>query len=272
MSSKRSTTVTQMAKQMARRDGSTAISPGRMKTTSSGKKAPVVPQTRRERLESLKAKAAQPRGISYYLDKISGGAWATIITATLFVLVIALVAILSNRTPGAGNGANVGQINSNVQALAVGAKAPPIDALQQPDNTTFDPSTVIGKKPVLLELFAPWCPHCQAMTQVLNQLQSDVGSKAQIFSVSATPYNHNYETTGDTSPISMSDMQWFHDTYHVIYPELFDPSLKTVNTYGLFNGGYPTFYMINSQGVVTYAASGEVSSDTLKNAITQAGG
>jgi thiol-disulfide isomerase/thioredoxin/uncharacterized integral membrane protein len=243
------------------------------KGSASTKRPVTVPQTRRERIEEAKAKAArrsQPQNIGDYLSKISSGAW-TVIIAGLLVVVIIIFAVLTNRPSPSTGSSNVGELKQ-VTPLAVGAKAPAIDALEQPDGTKFDPSTVIGTKVVLLEFFAPWCPVCRAETSVLNQLQSDIGnSNFQIISVSASPYGKNYEDSGktDTTPISMDDMKWYHDTYHIIFPELFDPSMKTVNTYGLLSG-YPTFYLINKQGVITYTKDGGLSLDDLKTQVNNA--
>lgn len=38
-------------------------------------------------------------------------------------------------------------------------------------------------KPVLVEVYAPWCPHCQAEMPLIDQLRKEVGSKAEIIQV-----------------------------------------------------------------------------------------
>ena len=121
-----------------------------------------------------------------------------------------------------------------------------------------------------MELFAPWCPHCQAETTILNQIQNTMASKGvQVMAISASPYGHNYETAGDTSPINMGDVKWFDDGFNTVYPSLFDPALHVANTFGL-NGGFPTYYIIDKTGTITYVKSGEVPYTDLQTALQQA--
>lgn len=106
------------------------------------------------------------------------------------------------------------------------------------------------------------------MTSTLEKVQTTLSSSVQVLSVTASPYGRNYEK-GDTTPISMNDITWFASNFHLSYPALFDPSLATVNSYGL-QGGFPTYYMINKQGTITYVQSGEVTYEQLQQQIAQA--
>lgn len=46
-----------------------------------------------------------------------------------------------------------------------------------------------GTKPVLLEFYADWCPHCQRMMPLVAQLKDEVADKAEIIQIN-----------GDNSP------------------------------------------------------------------------
>ncbi len=162
-----------------------------------------------------------------------------------------------------------GQLNNSNVPLAAGKPAPGF-TLPAQQGGNYGLGQYRGKV-VLLEFFAPWCPHCRNETTVLNQVASvDSGQGVQILSVSASPYGYNYEATGDTSPITMNDIKQFVDNFHVTYPALFDPSLKVANSYGVV--GYPQMYVVDRNGTVTWNSgeTGEVSYTTLQNQIQQA--
>ncbi len=200
------------------------------------------------------------------LAHLSAGAWIGIITGLLVVGIIVFAIIASSRSASNSSSA-IGQLNPTHGLLATGTTAPAIGPLPAAQGGTYTLEQYKGKV-VVLEFFAPWCPHCQAEAPMLNQLQQNNADKGvQVLSVSASPYGRNYEQ-GDTSPISMSDMQWYVTTFHLNYPALFDQSLKAANAYGV--QAYPTIYVINAHGVITYAGSGEISYDGLQQQINQA--
>ncbi len=179
------------------------------------------------------------------------------------VLGIIIFAIIASRS------SPISRESATTQGLlATGTPAPAINPLPAANGGSYSLAQYKGQKVVVLEFFAPWCPHCQNETSTLNRLQQEYGDKSvQVLSVSASPYGRNYES-GDQTPISMSDIQWFADTYHLNYPALFDPSLQAANDYKV--QGFPTLYIINKQGIITYAGSGETSYATLQQQVNQA--
>ncbi len=40
-----------------------------------------------------------------------------------------------------------------------------------------------GTRPVLVEFYADWCPHCQRMMPVVEQLKTEIGDKAAVFQI-----------------------------------------------------------------------------------------
>ncbi len=123
------------------------------------------------------------------------------------------------------------------------------------NNQNYTLSSYKGKKPVILEFMAFWCPHCQNETKVLDQVYSQYSSDVQIIAVQASPYYRGYESTGLTTPAGDSDYQYFKNTLGVQYPILKDPNIATANKYGVT--GFPTFYLIDKTGKIVSTTSGE---------------
>jgi len=144
--------------------------------------------------------------------------------------------------------------------LPVGAVAPDF-SLPSPDGQTYSLSQYKGKV-VMLELFAPWCPHCQDDAPILNATYEKYKDKGvQFLAVSASPWSHTLEddraAQKTPTPISMDDVTWFRDTFKVPFPILFDKDVKVAEQYGL--AFYPTIYVIGKDGkVVSEPAGGYV--------------
>lgn len=43
-------------------------------------------------------------------------------------------------------------------------------------------------KPTLLEFYASWCPHCQRMMPIMDQLREKMGQKANIIQIDVDKY------------------------------------------------------------------------------------
>src|SRR5207253_6052261 len=63
--------------------------------------------------------------------------------------------------------------------LSVGAKPTPV-TLEDVEGKAFDMSTVIGKKPVLLEFWATWCPLCKALEPQMASAKQKYGDKLEV--------------------------------------------------------------------------------------------
>lgn len=118
------------------------------------------------------------------------------------------------------------------------------------------------RRPVFLEVFATWCPHCQRETKVLNRLYEKYKDRLAFVAVTGSPYG------GDrTSPESEADVLAFAKYFNVRYPIAFDPSLSVAKSY--LKGGYPTIVLIGAGKRVEFVASGEVPESTLESQIRQ---
>jgi thiol-disulfide isomerase/thioredoxin len=172
--------------------------------------------------------------------------------AVIIVAIVAWVGIASrnNVVPKAASQA---PMNSKLKpgdtapAFAVQTNAGPFDLAQV-------------STPVLLEVFATWCPHCQRETAVLNDLSSKYAGKLAIVAVSGSPY-----AIDGSSPESQTDVNRFGEQFQVRYPLAFDQNLNVAQLY--LQGGFPTLVLIDKNKKIKTIKSGEVSPADLQKAI-----
>jgi thiol-disulfide isomerase/thioredoxin len=153
--------------------------------------------------------------------------------------------------------ANSGVKRSSTQAPAVssaqaGQTAPEFAAAT--DKGYFDLAKT--SKPVLLEVFATWCPHCQRETAVIDKLHRQYKGRVDFVGVSGS-------TTGmdGQSPSSEQDVLNFAKALHAEYPLAYDGSLQVAHSY--LQGGFPTLVIIGRDKKISYISSGETSYDEL---------
>ncbi len=156
--------------------------------------------------------------------------------------------------------------NPKLPLIATGSTAPDF-SLKTTDGKSYTLSSLRGKV-VMLEFFAVWCPHCQAMAPIIDGVNKQFPN-AQTLSILASPYDRYHDLTGSTGTVQQSDIDYFENTFHVNNPILIDPEFTTVLKYGA--NSYPTIYILNKQGVVTYSSVSEVSAATLAAALKKAG-
>ena len=194
-----------------------------------------------------------------------------LIGAVTAVIVAVAVAIAASQHSGSSaGGPAITDGSSGVKPaamLTVGSKAPDF-TLPTVDGKQYHLAQFRGH-PVMLEFFAVWCPHCQAMASRLNQLDQDFkGQGLQTLAVLANPYGRNYESSGDTRAVDKADVTWFDTTYKVAHPTLVDKHWTTVNEYGA--NSYPTLYVLDKNQIVRYATTGEHPYPELADAVTAA--
>ncbi|MDH4378610.1 MAG: TlpA disulfide reductase family protein [Vampirovibrionales bacterium] len=113
-------------------------------------------------------------------------------------------------------------------------------------------SKELAKRPVLLELFASWCPHCQHSAPALEALYKEHKNDLTILSINA----------GDT-PDKPSTTKQFKKDYKIAYTILEKPTEALMNGYCL--QGFPSFFLINQQGKVVWRFAGTLKAENLEN-------
>jgi thiol-disulfide isomerase/thioredoxin len=173
--------------------------------------------------------------------------------ATLAILVVAVVVAvaLSSTVPKAA----VTPIAQKA-GLTIGGKAPDFSV-----STTGGPFTLsTTPTPVLLEIFATWCPHCQHETAVMNQLQAKYRGKVAIVAVSGSEL-----AIDGSTPASQEDVVQFGEHFNTTYPLAYDPSLDVAKKY--IQGGFPTIVLIDKNKNVSWFADGEIPLETIEKQI-----
>ena len=175
-----------------------------------------------------------------------------ILYATIAAVVVGeIVAVaLASRVPQSA------QTINKKAAIAVGQTAPQFSVA-----TTAGPFDLAAvSTPVVLEVFATWCPHCQHEVPVINALSKQYAGKGAIVGVSGSPYG-----VDGSSPENQADVMQFVQKLGVTYPVAFDPELKVASNY--LQGGYPTIVIIDAKKKIRYINDGEVAPADLAKAI-----
>jgi thiol-disulfide isomerase/thioredoxin len=115
-------------------------------------------------------------------------------------------------------------------------------------------------KPVFLEVFATWCPHCQRESAVIDKLFAKYGSQVAFVGVSGS------DTAMDgVSASSQNDVLAWIQKFNVKYPVAYDQLDAVAGLY--LQGGFPTIAVINKAKTIVYLNSGEIGYDELAAAI-----
>lgn len=76
--------------------------------------------------------------------------------------------------------------------IAVGATAPAIAALPTLDGGTFDLASVVGKRPVVMEFWATWCPLCKKLEPAMAEARAKYGDRVSFVHI-GVPENQTPE-------------------------------------------------------------------------------
>jgi thiol-disulfide isomerase/thioredoxin len=143
---------------------------------------------------------------------------------------------------------------------AVGSKAPDFGWTTNTGHTSL---SAMRGHPILLEFFGAWCPACQQEVPLLDKLLATYGPKGlDVLSVTGSPYGIEYESAGNTAPVTMLDLLRYQKTLGVTYQQVLDVNTRVFNMYG-FGQSFPTFYVIDRRGIVRYGTSIAVAAKNL---------
>jgi thiol-disulfide isomerase/thioredoxin len=176
--------------------------------------------------------------------------------AAIIIGIVVTVGILSRSSVVPENATKaVGQ-----SKLKVGDLAPSFTIATNAGN--FDLAAV--STPVLLEVFAPWCPHCQKESAVLNDIATKYAGKVAIVSVSGDAIDYDHNSTAE----SESNIRLFADRYQTRYPVAFDRDLKVATLY--LHSGFPSVYIIDAKKRILFQQEGEIPEPVLVKVINAA--
>ena len=150
--------------------------------------------------------------------------------------------------------------------LDVGTRAPAFTG-RTPQGKTVSLAQLRGKA-VLLEFFATWCPHCDAEAPHLHDLYASL------------PKNRVAFVSVNADGEDAASVYAYHSYFGLQFPALLDPS----STPGSFHQqgaagpittryqvqAYPTFYVLDPKGTITWRGDGEQPDALLRQELLKA--
>ncbi|MPV65293.1 TlpA family protein disulfide reductase [Burkholderia sp. BE17] len=132
--------------------------------------------------------------------------------------------------------------------------APPLAAmrLQALDSTPVLPQSLAGK-PVVVNLWATWCPPCRREMPILEQAQRDHPD------ITVLMLNQGENAQAVRAFLEQQGLRFDH--------VLLDPSLHAMHAYG--SRGLPTTLFFNAKGELVESHMGELTAARLKDTVTQ---
>jgi thiol-disulfide isomerase/thioredoxin len=198
--------------------------------------------SRAQRRQYSKTARRQPRRVvpKAYLVGI-------IVTAVLLLVVVGATVALRSTVP-------LSAVESPAYAnLPMGSSAPHFRVTTL-DGTRIDSDEIAS--PLMLEVFATWCPHCQRETGIIEQVRKRIGGRVAIVAVTGSDVGSDHQ-----SPESAEDVLAFARQFGVHYPVAFDGSLAVARQY--LQGGFPTIVFINRAKRIVAIETGDVDLDRL---------
>lgn len=125
--------------------------------------------------------------------------------------------------------------------IAVGSKAPAV-VINDLAGNPVDLGTMIGKKPVLLEFWATWCPLCKGLLPELARVREAFGDRVALFGVNVT--------VNDSKPRVERYLAEHKPPFTVLWDE------KGVGARAFDVPSTSFIVVVNAAGTVVYTGSG----------------
>ncbi len=224
---------------------------------------------RRERGRSRRSTKSQSRGLPRMALMLGG---ATVVVIAVVIALSLRDSPTATEAPSSGAADEYGHIGQvlgveppagGAEEILVGQQAPNF-RWRVGSGETRSLVGLRGRSVVLLEFLATWCPHCQRMAPVIASLYDDYRER----NVTALGLNASPFAMDKRSRSSPEDMAAFASRFGATFPLAFDPAVVVGRAYGVRT--FPTTFIIDRQGVVRYAHSGEVPQAELAAALTAA--
>ena len=126
----------------------------------------------------------------------------------------------------------------------------PVFVTETSSGERFDLNNILGKKFLLINFWATWCPPCQEEMPLLNRLQADAGlERLEILAL--------MEDDATSAQAFQDLLTNFRKKIPVAITVLIDPDSKVANQYGTFR--LPESYLVDKSGKVVEKFSGVLS-------------
>jgi peroxiredoxin len=155
---------------------------------------------------------------------------------------------------------------ANPDLLPVGSQAPAF-TLKTPEGDSVSLAD-FRSKAVLLELFATWCPHCNAEAPHLQALYRSLPRSKYAF----------VSVNGDGE--GAASVYAYHRYFGLSFPALLDPGGQPGSFHQAGSAGqvstkyrlayFPTFYVIDPHGRITWRSDGEQPDALLRDELARA--
>ncbi|HEY1882244.1 MAG TPA: TlpA disulfide reductase family protein [Candidatus Cybelea sp.] len=167
---------------------------------------------------------------------------AAFVTVALAICIAAITFVARRSVPPSATEAPA------YASLTKGGVAPPFAV------TTLTGSHLDSRRiaePIMLEIFATWCPHCQRETQTIRRLRRAFGDRLSIVAVTGSDIASDHQSV-ETS----EDVRLFARYFAVNYPMAYDPGLTVAQQY--LQGSFPTIVFVNRAKRISSVEIGEI--------------
>lgn len=170
------------------------------------------------------------------------------------VIVVAVGLLLfgksySNNTPSNSRAS----LNNNVSSNSAQASLAPDFTLQKLGGGTVSLSEFRGKKPVVVDFWASWCPNCRRDMPKMNAMYPKYKDKVEIIGVNL----HENE----------SAVQNFVSEFDIGFPIALDPQSQAARAYGIQYTN--THFLIDKEGRLVRQIPGDIRESDIASLIEQ---
>ncbi len=142
----------------------------------------------------------------------------------------------------AGSVATPASLRAQVGGIAIGTAAPADFTLSALDGASVDLKQVIGRKPVVMEFWATWCPLCRKLEPAFKSAKEKYGTQIAFVNV-GVPENQSIER--QKAYVTERGMQGMY---------LFDADSRMVKAYAVPHTSYVV--VLDKAGKVVYTGVG----------------